>query len=159
MAKRDRRIPCECTNMIMLRRKDEFVAILRELSWKGVSMPGGHVEKGESFYASAVREAYEETGLIVHSMRLAAIVNWCKRGTNERYIVYLYESTDYSGDLKDRTNEGRVFYTTLEELESGKYPLAGGTLDYVKTVLTGRFTELFCEYDDSGDGEMRNIPC
>lgn len=155
----DRRNLCETTNMIMLRKGESFVAMLRELSWKGLSMPGGHVEEGESFYDSAVREAYEETGLTVHSMRLAAIINWCKKNTNERYIVYLYETEDFTGELKERTEEGRVFFTTLEELESGKYPLTNGIIDYVKAALSGGFTELFCEYEGDEDGEMREYKC
>lgn len=33
--------------------------------WSGLTFPGGHVEKGESFVQSVIREVYEETGLII----------------------------------------------------------------------------------------------
>ncbi len=31
-------------------------------SWDGLAFPGGHVEAGESFTKSVMREVYEETG-------------------------------------------------------------------------------------------------
>ena len=55
-----REITAEVTNMIMIQdpQTKKVVVLNRRLSWKGISFPGGHVEKNESFYESAVREAY-----------------------------------------------------------------------------------------------------
>lgn len=155
MSKSDRRILCEVTNMILIKNKtdEKFVAILRELSWRGLSLPGGHVEPGESFYASAVREAYEETGLTVRKLRLSAIVNWCKKNTNDRYIVYVYVTSDYDGTLKDRTEEGRVFFTSLREIEDGAYPLCNGIIDYIKAALSDEMTELSVIYDEQSEDQ------
>ena len=33
--------------------------------WSGLTFPGGHIEKGESFVDSVIREVYEETGLTI----------------------------------------------------------------------------------------------
>ena len=38
--------------------------------WRGYTLPGGHVEKGESFVQAVTREMREETGLTVHAPRL-----------------------------------------------------------------------------------------
>ena len=55
---------CELTNMIMIKNPENNCVLVqnRVKYWKGVSFPGGHVEKGESFTESAVREVKEETG-------------------------------------------------------------------------------------------------
>ena len=39
--------------------------------WKGYALPGGHVEPGESFVSAVIREMQEETGLLIHTPRLA----------------------------------------------------------------------------------------
>ncbi|MFC3389660.1 NUDIX domain-containing protein [Salinicoccus sesuvii] len=31
-------------------------------NWPGVTFPGGHIEKNESFHDAVVREVFEETG-------------------------------------------------------------------------------------------------
>ena len=62
--------------------------------WQGVAFPGGHVEPGESFTKSVVREVKEETGYTLENPRLCGIkqfptdegrVFWVKRDEIERY--------------------------------------------------------------------------
>ena len=36
-------------------------------SWPGLCFPGGHVEPGESFVDSVIREVWEETGRTIQS--------------------------------------------------------------------------------------------
>ena len=49
-------------NILVQDRKDP--------SWPGICFPGGHVEPGESFVESVIREVWEETGLTVENPRL-----------------------------------------------------------------------------------------
>ena len=44
--------------------------------WSGYAFPGGHVEDGEAFTESVIREIYEETGLTIQNPQLVGIKNW-----------------------------------------------------------------------------------
>ena len=53
-------------NMCMITNADKLLVIDRQKpDWPGVTFPGGHVEKEESFVAAVIREVFEETGLTV----------------------------------------------------------------------------------------------
>ena len=57
----------ELTNMCMIYDNDGNVVVQEKLNknWGGITFPGGHVETGESFVDSVIREVKEETGLDV----------------------------------------------------------------------------------------------
>ena len=44
--------------------------------WSGLTFPGGHIEKGESFVDSVIREVYEETGLTIEKPRICGTKDW-----------------------------------------------------------------------------------
>lgn len=44
--------------------------------WSGYAFPGGHIEDGEAFAESVIREIYEETGLTIRNPQLVGIKNW-----------------------------------------------------------------------------------
>ena len=56
--------------------------------WSGITFPGGHVEKGESFVDSVIREVFEETGLLVSHPRLCGVKQWLNED-GSRYIVFM----------------------------------------------------------------------
>ena len=82
--------------------------------WPGLTFPGGHVESGESFAASVIREVFEETGLTIENPRLCGVKEW-ENSDGSRYIVLLYKTEKFSGELKS-SDEGRVFWATREEI-------------------------------------------
>ena len=57
----------ELTNMCMIYDNDGNVVVQEKLNknWGGITFPGGHVETGESFVDSVIREVKEETNLDV----------------------------------------------------------------------------------------------
>ena len=57
--------------------------------WKGYTLPGGHVEPGESFVDAVVREMKEETGLTISNPHLVGIKQFPIE--NGRYIVLLFK--------------------------------------------------------------------
>ena len=74
--------------------------------WSGYAFPGGHVETGEAFAESVIREIYEETGLTIQNPQLVGIKNW-PLDTGGRYIVVCYKATEFTGSLQS-SEEGEV---------------------------------------------------
>ena len=66
--------------------------------YSGITFPGGHVEKGESFTDAVIREVFEETGLTISSPQLCGIKDWMEEdGT--RYMVLFYKTDKFEGTV------------------------------------------------------------
>lgn len=89
-------------------------------AWDGIAFPGGHVESGESFVESVIREIFEETGYRIQSPVLCGIKQFQTRG-NARYVILLYKTNQFHGTLRP-SDEGNVFW--LERDKMDEYPLA-----------------------------------
>ena len=112
-----RQIPVTLTNMCMVCDGDKVLVQDRaDPDWPGITFPGGHVESGESFCASVIREVYEETGLTIESPRLCGIKEW-ENTDGSRYVVFLYRTDNFSGELKT-SDEGAVYWTSLSTLST-----------------------------------------
>ncbi len=135
------------TNMCMVRDGDRVLVINRnDPGWPGLAFPGGHVEKGEAFADSVIREVYEETGLTIEQPRLCGIKQF-RTEEGSRYIVLLYRTDKFAGELIS-SGEGEVFWLTLEQLD--QYPLTPHFEQVVEVMLRDELSEFF--YDQSGGG-------
>ncbi len=145
----------ELTVMVMVREKggERVVVEARNKgSWDGLIFPGGHLEKGESFFSAAKREAEEETGLRISRLRFCSMVHWAHRQRAQRYLVALF-TAEGEGELLPATHEGKNCWMTLAEFAAaqGKSPAME---EYLPCFL-GETDELFAEYDEAGTDTLR----
>lgn len=131
------------TNMCMICNGDKILVQDKiNSSYTGVTFPGGHVENGEALADAMIREVFEETGLTIRNPLLCGVYNWiCENG--DRYFVFLYKTTEFSGVLRS-SDEGRVRWISKDTFLDEK--LAQG-MDKVFEIINNKmYTE--CFYDD-----------
>lgn len=138
------------TNMCMICNGDEILVQDRlNPNWPGITFPGGHVERGESFVRSTIREVKEETGLDISNLELRGIKQWLQKRSQRRYIVLFYRTSHFSGELKS-SSEGEVFWIKRADLD--QYKLAPG-FEYMLRVFED---DAVSEDYETFDGEWRS---
>ena len=88
--------------------------------WKGYTLPGGHVEAGESFVDAVKREMKEETGLNIQNPKLVGIKQFPFKNednVNCRYIVLLFKTEEFSGEVVS-SSEGEMTWVRYDQLSS-----------------------------------------
>lgn len=129
------------TNMCMIEDGEGRVLIQdrKDPNWPGYTFPGGHVEPGESFVGSVIREVWEETGLIIEHPTLCGIKQFqTKEGA--RYLVLFYKANRFSGTLTS-SDEGEVFWLPREELDHS--PLASDFAEMLKVFEDDTLSEFY----------------
>lgn len=66
------------------------------------SIPGGHLEYGETFEQTAKREVLEETGLTITNVRFGAVTNDYFENENKHYVTVWMVSDWRSGEERLR---------------------------------------------------------
>ena len=116
--------------------------------WQGYTLPGGHVEPGESFVDAVVREMKEETGLDIKNPRLVGVKQFpIKEG---RYVVFLFKTTEYSGTVVS-SDEGQ-----MEWVESSRLPEIN-TVDDFAELLRVMNDPALTEFRYLTDGETWTV--
>ena len=104
----------ELTVLCLIHTEDSYLLQDRvKNDWKGYALPGGHIEPGESIVDAVVREMKEETGLMIKAPRLCGIKQFPIEGG--RYIVFLFETDQFEGELVD-SDEGKMYWVKKSEL-------------------------------------------
>ena len=132
------------TNMCLVYSGDTILVQERnKKDWPGLTFPGGHVEKGENFIASVIREVKEETGLTIYDPLLCGMEEYKADNNDERYLMLFYKTDKFEGELKS-SKEGKVFWINKDDLL--KYELSLD-LDRIYKIMTDdSLSELIYEY-------------
>ncbi len=81
-----------------------------------VSLPGGHVELGETRKAALVREMREELSIEVKNTRFIQKSRWLA-SNGEKQNVYYYLILDYDGKPVRRTEQRILWIEEVEDLD------------------------------------------
>ena len=134
-------------NMCMIRDGEKVLVIDRQKpDWPGVTFPGGHVEKDESFVEAVIREVREETGLTIEDPVLCGTKQF-QTDSDARYVVLFYKATRFSGELQS-SGEGEVFWIDRKDL--GKYPLSMDMEAMVQVMESENLSEFYYFKENGG---------
>ena len=111
---RTEQVELTCLCMIY---KDDMILLQNRIKkdWRGYTLPGGHIEPGESFVDAVIREMKEETGLDISNPQLCGIKQFPIDGG--RYIVLLYKTDEFTGEVIS-SEEGQMEWICRKDLEN-----------------------------------------
>ena len=136
----------ELTVLCLIHNDDSYLLQDRiKKDWKGFTLPGGHIEPGESIVDAVVREMKEETGLMIKSPRLCGVKQFPIEGG--RYIVFLFETDQFDGELAS-SDEGKMHWVKISELSNVN--LVSDFEELIEVMISESLTEF--QYVIENDG-------
>ncbi|WP_169864958.1 NUDIX hydrolase [Sutcliffiella halmapala] len=109
--------------------------------WNGV---GGKIELNEIPYEAILREAWEETGLIIKDLSFRGIVTWNKKGG-----MYVYTGSDTEGSLLEGP-EGKLEWKPLEWIKTSSEVVSNMPYFLPYILTEGKPKEHAFFYSESG---------
>lgn len=134
--------------VFVLNDRDEFLVGFRESehghgTW---SLPGGHLEHGESFAEASRREVMEETGVLVGSLRVATVTNDLFPESNRHYVTIWMVGDHVEGEPTAREPDK---FTNLRWVSANALPEPVFS-PFAGLMESGELSVLLCRDDRSG---------
>ena len=114
----------------------------------GYTLPGGHVEKGETLTDSVKREIKEETGLTIFNPRLVGLMEFKTIDDEDIYLVFIYKTNKFEGKLID-SSEGHLIFAKEEDIKEEDFAL--DMKEIISMCKEGKFTDIVYRKNEKGD--------
>jgi len=114
---------------------------IHEGKWNGL---GGKFEQGETPEQCAIRELYEEAGIIVKNPELKGVLTFPKFAKGEDWYVFVFVVRDFSGELIV-SNEGNLEW--IDDAKIFDLNMWEGDEIFLKWMEEGRFFSGLFEYE------------
>lgn len=126
---------CELTNMVMVQDEKGNVLVQNSKNPNGYTLPTGHIELGESFVQSAIRDVKKKTGLDVDQLELCGTKQFIT-SDNCRHIVFLYKTNVFNGKINEESH-----WIPLSNIQD--YKLVSGLSDVLEVFAGTKFNALY----------------
>ena len=108
-----------------------------------INFPGGKKEPNETMEECVCRETLEETGLIIKNPQKVGYVEF----PTMNFYVHVYKSTEYSGKLKDDSEENDVFWQDGDKIPYEE--MREADKDFLPLILKGEYVRRSYFYDEN----------
>ena len=108
-----------------------------------INFPGGKQEGDESMEECVIRETKEETGLDIKNPQQVGYLEF----TCADLAVYVYKSTEYSGNLHEKKDEVHAFWHDEDSIPYDE--MREADRNFLPDVLAGKFVKRRYLYDEN----------
>ena len=98
------------------------------------ALPGGHLQRGESVAACAIRECFEETGIIIDAARLRPSVVMPYRSDDQQGVDFIMACDDFVGEprLAEPERFDDIGFWSIDALPQKAVPYIAYALDLAR---------------------------
>ena len=107
------------------------------------NFPGGKKEPDETIQECVIRETFEETGIHIHNPIQVGYIEF----PAQNFYVYIFKSTDFSGEIKQNEDEVNAFWINKRDIPFDE--MREADRDFIPQILKGEYVKRRYIYDEN----------